>query len=440
MKKLFIFIAFLFALGIFAGCSSDDADSTTGDTENNSETTNAGEEENNTGDTEKEEVTLDFFQFKVEIADQLRAMLDEFETEHPHITVNLETVGGGADYGAALKAKFASGEKPDIFNNGGFKELDLWLEHLADLSNEPWVDNLLPIGKVPMTADDGNLYGMPVNLEGYGFIYNKDLFAEAGITEAPTNYTELLAASEKLEEAGITAFSAGYAEWWVIGQHLLNIPFAQQDDPVAFIEGLFEGTETMIGNPRFEEFQNVIDMEINYGNDNPLTTDYNTQVTQFAAGETAMLQQGNWTENMIYEINPDINMAFLPISLNDDESANSLPVGVPNNWALHKDSDNLEEAKLLLDWMVSSETGKRYMTEEFAFIPAFDNIEPVGLGALGESILEYSVEDKTIPWTWFRWPDGANQEFAATIQEYAVGQIEYDELLEKFQSIWDNLK
>jgi raffinose/stachyose/melibiose transport system substrate-binding protein len=428
MKKLFIIIAFLFTLGIFAGCSSDDADSTTGDTENDS------------GDTEKEEVTLDFYQFKVEIAEPLRAMLDEFEAEHPHITVNLETVGGGADYGAALRAKFASGDKPDIFNNGGFNELDLWLEHLADLSDEPWVDNVLPIGKVPMTADDGKLYGMPVNLEGYGFIYNKDLFEEAGITEAPTNYTELLAASKTLEEAGITAFSAGYAEWWVLGQHLLNIPFAQQDDPVAFIEGLFDGTETMIGNPRFEEFQKVIDMEITYGNDNPLTTDYNAQVTQFASGETAMLQQGNWTENMIYEINPDINMAFLPIALNDDESANSLPVGVPNNWAIHKESDNLEEAKLLLDWMVSSETGKRYMTEEFASIPAFDNIEPAGLGALGESILEYSVDEKTIPWTWFRWPDGANQEFAATIQEYAVGQIEYDELLEKFQTIWDDLK
>lgn len=33
-----------------------------------------------------------------------------------------------------------------------------------------------PIGKVPMTDEDGKLYGMPVNLEGYGFVYNKDLF------------------------------------------------------------------------------------------------------------------------------------------------------------------------------------------------------------------------------------------------------------------------
>ncbi|NLP51892.1 ABC transporter substrate-binding protein [Bacillus sp. RO1] len=425
MKRLVLLLLSLsLVVGIFAGCSSDNS---------------SGKSDNNSGDGDQ--VTLNLFQFKVEIADQLAEMIKEFEAEHPNIKVKLETVGGGADYGAALKAKFASGEQPDIFNNGGFKELELWKEHLADLSEEPWAEHVLPIGKVPMTDPaDGKLYGMPVNLEGYGFIYNKDLFEEAGITEPPTNITELKAAAEKLEAAGITPFSAGYAEWWVIGQHLLNIPFAQQDDPEAFIAGLYDGSEKIVGNKHFEDFKEVLDAEINFGNDNPLTTDYNTQVTQFASGQTAMLQQGNWTENMIYEVDPDMNMGFLPIPINDDASADSLPVGVPNNWAINKNSENIEEAKTFLNWMVSSETGKRYITEEFAFIPAFDNIEPAGLGDLGQSILEYSTAEKTVPWTWFMWPDGANKEFAATIQEYAAGRIDYDTVLERFQTTWDNLK
>lgn len=425
MKRLVLLLLSLsLVVGIFAGCSSDNTSGNSG---------------NNSGDGDQ--VTLNLFQFKVEIADQLAEMIKEFEAEHPNIKVKLETVGGGADYGAALKAKFASGEQPDIFNNGGFKELELWKEHLADLSEEPWVEHVLPIGKVPMTdPEDGKLYGMPVNLEGYGFIYNKDLFEEAGITEAPTNITELKAAAEKLEAAGITPFSAGYGEWWVIGQHLLNIPFAQQDDPEAFIAGLYDGSEKIVGNKHFEDFKEVLDAEINFGNANPLTTDYNTQVTQFASGKTAMLQQGNWTENMIYEISPDMNMGFLPIPINDDASADSLPVGVPNNWAINKNSKNIEEAKTFLNWMVSSETGQRFITEEFAFIPAFDNIEPAGLGDLGQSILEYSTEEKTVPWTWFMWPDGANKEFAATIQEYAAGRIDYDTVLERFQTTWDNLK
>ncbi|WP_078549644.1 ABC transporter substrate-binding protein [Litchfieldia alkalitelluris] len=430
MKKsrlVLIFLSMFLMVGIIAGCGNEKSNGETP----NTDTDNGGDEV----------VTLDFFQFKVEIADQLQEMINEFEAEHPNIKIKLETVGGGADYGAALKAKFASGEKPDIFNNGGFKELELWKEHLADLSEEPWVEHVLPIGKVPMTDTDGKLYGMPVNLEGYGFIYNKDLFEKAGITEPPTTVSELKDAAQKLEDAGITPFAAGYGEWWVIGQHLLNIPFAQHEDPVAYIEGLYDGSQKIVGDEQFMQFKEVLDTEIKFANDNPLTTDYNTQVTLFASGQAAMLQQGNWTENMIYEINPEINMAFLPIPINDDEAASDrLPIGVPNNWVLNKNSEHLEEAKLFLNWMVSSETGKRYLTEEFAFIPAFDNIEPAGLGDLGLSILEYSKDDKTIPWTWFRWPDGANKEFAATIQEYATGKIDYDTVLERFQSTWDNLK
>lgn len=427
MKRfLLLCMSFVFVFGIMAGCSSKES-SSGGDSGKDSKS----------GD---EVVTLNFFQFKVEIADQLQAMIKEYEAENPNIKIKLETVGGGADYGAALKAKFASGEEPDIFNNGGFKELELWKEKLADLSGEPWVEHVLPIGKVPMTDADGKLYGMPVNLEGYGFVYNKDLFEKAGITEPPKTIDELKEAAKKLEAKKITPFSAGYGEWWVIGQHLLNIPFAQQEDPEKFIAGLYDGSEKFTDNEQFKQFKEVLDTELKYANDNPLTTDYNTQVTLFASGETAMLQQGNWTENMITEINPEINMGFLPIPISNDENANSLPVGVPNNWVLNKNSEHLEEAKAFLNWMVSSETGKRYITEEFAFIPAFDNIEPAGLGDLGTSILDYSKEEKTIPWTWFKWPDGANKEFAAAMQEYAAGKIDYDTMLERFQTSWDNLK
>jgi raffinose/stachyose/melibiose transport system substrate-binding protein len=297
MKKILLLcISMLLVLGIMAGCTSNNKTENTG-----------GNADSGSGENE-EVVTLNMFQFKVEIADQLQAMIAEFEKEHPNIKVKLETVGGGADYGAALKAKFASGEEPDIFNNGGFKELELWKEHLADLSNEPWAEHVLPIGKVPTTDADGKLYGMPVNLEGYGFVYNKDLFEKAGITETPKTLSELKAAAQKLEDAGIKAFSAGYGEWWVIGQHLMNIPFAQQEDPAAFIEGLNDGSASFVDNEQFKQFKEVIDTEIKYANGNPLTTDYNTQVTLFASGETAMLQQGNWTENMITEINPEMNM------------------------------------------------------------------------------------------------------------------------------------
>ncbi|MCG3057046.1 extracellular solute-binding protein, partial [Escherichia coli] len=68
----------------------------------------------------------------------------------------------------------------------------------------------------PMTID-GKVYGQPMNLEGYGFTYNKELFKKAGIKEVPQTLDELEAAAKKLKAAGITPFSIGYGEWWVLG-------------------------------------------------------------------------------------------------------------------------------------------------------------------------------------------------------------------------------
>lgn len=134
--------------------------------------------------------TIKIFQFKVEIAEALNRLKAEYESSHPGVKLDIQTVGGGSDYGAALKAKFAAGEQPDIFNVGGYRELDTWLEYLEDLSGESWAKDALEVAKEPMTKD-GKLYGQPLALEGYGFIYNKDLFQKAGITEIPTTLEQL---------------------------------------------------------------------------------------------------------------------------------------------------------------------------------------------------------------------------------------------------------
>ncbi len=398
--------------------------------------------DNASGGAKGDEVVVDMFQFKVEIADQLKALTDQYTKEHPNVKFNIQTVGGGADYGAALKAQFASGNEPDLFNNGGYQEAKIWKEKLEDLSDQPWVKDAYETALEPMTMD-GKVYGQPLNLEGYGFIYNKDLFEKAGIKELPKTLSELEAASKKLKDAGITPFSVGYGEWWVIGQHLLNLGFAHQGDPDAFINGLNEGKATIAGNEKFNEVIDLLDVTVKYGNKNPLTTDYNTQVTQFASGETAMMQQGNWTQPMIDKISPDMNIGFLPMPISDDAEANDkLQVGVPNNWVVNKNAPEAdkEAAKDFLNWMVSSEVGKKALVEDFKFIPAFKTIEAKGVGPLGEDIVKYSGENKTLSWNWFKFPNGATQEFGAAMQAYVGGQTSKEELFKALDATWTKLK
>ena len=440
MNQKLVMLVILCMVVVLAACSNSSNKST-------NQATPAPEKTNDSSpkETKKEDVvTIKLFQFKVEIAEPLTKMIEEYENLNPNVNIEIETVGGGADYGAALKAKFNSGDKPDIFNNGGFTDLDLWLEHLEDLSNEPWVANLVEASKAPMTKD-GKLYGQPLNLEGYGYIYNKDLFAQAGITELPRTITELEAAAEKLQASGITPFVNGYGEWWVLGNHFINIPFAQQADSDAFIQGLYDGTETIVGNEKFEQWVDLFDLTLKYGNTNPLQTDYNTQVTEFASGNAAMTQQGNWTQVAISQTNPEINIGFLPMPINNDGDAmDKLPVGVPNNWVINKNSAVKEEAKAFLNWMVSSEEGQRYITEEFKFIPAFSNIDAdvSVLGQLAGDFIEYSKQDKAITWNWFKFPGGeaSSNKFGDAMQAYVGGQMDRAQLLASFQKTWDELK
>jgi raffinose/stachyose/melibiose transport system substrate-binding protein len=175
------------------------------------------------------------FQFKVEIATQLEAMVAAFEAE-TGIKINVQTVGGGADYGAALKAQFNTADKPHIFNIGGPSDVNDWLEYLEPLTDESWVRNAVS-GTLTGSTKDGEIYGMPMNMEGYGLIYNKGILESAGIDgDSITSFSDLKAAVNKLnsmkDQLGlISVFSYTTKETWVTGLHSANIAFAQQDSP-----------------------------------------------------------------------------------------------------------------------------------------------------------------------------------------------------------------
>jgi raffinose/stachyose/melibiose transport system substrate-binding protein len=373
----------------------------------------------------KKDVTIKIFQFKVEIADALNKMAAEYEKE-TGVKVVVETHGGGEDYGALLKAEIAGGSEPEIFNNGGFAGLVPYMDRAVDLSNEPWVANLVDVTKIPTTVN-GKLYGMPMNTEGYGLIYNKDLFAKAGITDLPKTLPQLEATAKKLKDAGITPFETTN-EWWSLGIHLVNVAMASQPDPAQFIEDVKAGKATIKGNKVFEDWIKLVDVIFNNSQKEKLTTDYATQVANFGSGKAAMMQQGNWTQGDIDKV-AKLQLGVLPLPINDQPG--NVLVGVPNNWIVNSKSKNPDEAKKFLNWMVSSPTGQTYLTKEFKFMPAEKNIKATkeDIGDIAVSIEEQSAT--ALSWNWDRFPDGVTQGFGAAMQEYQGGQIKKDQLFDK---------
>jgi len=183
--KGFMFVLIIGLISL-AGCSS-----------NNDE----GANNNGSNDTSGsgEEVTIDIFQFKVEVKDQLEALVKQYEDEHPNVSINVKTVGGGNDYGASLKAAFASGEEPDIFNIGGPSDIAEYRDNLADVSDTKAVEEALD-GVLTTVQEGDEIVGLPFNQEGYGLIYNKRILDEAGINpDEILTYDDLEQAVESLD-------------------------------------------------------------------------------------------------------------------------------------------------------------------------------------------------------------------------------------------------
>ena len=393
---------------------------------------------------------VDIFQFKVEAKDALEKATKEYMALNKNVKINVQTVGGGEDYGAALKSKFASGQEPTIYNIGGTQDALDWKAKLQDMSKEPWVSKAFP-GTLDAVKMDGKLYGMPFNQEGYGLIYNKEIFTKAGIDASKIRtYADLEAASKTLDskkkDLKLNAvFALPGKETWVTGLHLSSVAFANEFPTVV---DAFNSKETTFKHNK--PLKKLLDLQIKYAykpdgsNKSINSVDYSTQVEKmFSMGKVAMIQQGNWAFGSIDGIDPVLakNIGMLPMPLAGIKEG-CLPVGVPMYWAINssKDAEAKKAAADFLNWLYTSDKGKEMIIKDFKFIPAFkgfdsENLQPTD--ALGKEVLKYVKEEKTMKWVFMGYPTGWGQEKLGTdIQKYTAGTLTWDKLVENAKTTW----
>jgi raffinose/stachyose/melibiose transport system substrate-binding protein len=401
---------------------------------------NSGEEEGASAD----KVTVDVFQFKVEFKDQFESLVEKYEKENPDVDINVKTVGGGNDYGASLKSTFSSGEEPDIFNVGGPSDVEDYREYLADLSDTE-ASKVALDGTLTSVKDGEETLGLPFNQEGYGFIYNKSVFEEAGVNaDEIKTYEDLEKAVKKIdkqkEDLGLEAvFALAAKETWVIGNHLANAFIAPEFDQ----DILKAYNADTIPFEKGDELKRMLDLQNKYSVQPVLSLDYSQQVEQlFSLGKVAIIKQGNWVYNSIEAMDPEFaenNIGMFPIPVEGFEG--KLPVGVPMYWAVNKKSDEevVQASKDFLDWMYTSDAGKEAVVNDFKFIPAYKGYEDAEIAdPLSQEIYNYSSEGNTLGWVFMGSPIGWQEEvLAVNMQQYLSGDISWDEALENARASWE---
>ena len=456
MKKALSLILSLVLLLSFAACGKGEADQTTASGASNENKPAAATE-------------IYFLNFKPEIASVYEKIAEEYK-EKKGVTVKVVTAASNG-YEQTLTSEIAKSDPPTIFQLNGPVGYRSWADYCADLKDTALYSFLSD--KSLAIKDGDSVYGIPYVVEGYGIIYNeeitdkyfalKDRATSFSSMDEINSFSKLKALVEdmqsKKEELNIdgvfasTSFSSGNSWRW--DTHLANVPFYYEfienkdfDDPT--LAGLGSNE---INFTYSENFKNIFDLYINNsGTPKNLigSKSVNDSMAEFALGKVAMVQNGNWAYKDISDVDGNTvkkdKIKMLPVYTGiKGEENQGLCVGTENYLAINsKVSAEKQKASAdFLEWLFSSDEGKRYVTEELGFISPFTTFDKNERpeDPLANQILDWMEKKdiKSVPWIFTSFPSETfKQDFSSVLLQYAQGSADWDKVVSTVKKAWQN--
>ncbi|WP_017471430.1 ABC transporter substrate-binding protein [Amphibacillus jilinensis] len=432
-KKMIWIVGLLFVLLLVACGDSNDDGGSSDDTEQ----------------AASSDVEISILLTKPEITEQFDQVVADF-TEETGVKVTVIPLGGQVVL-ERMTTLYASGNAPTITLAN--MEIDEFKDSLLDLSEEPWIDTV-DEDYYARVNYDGKVLGQPLGVEGFGFIYNKEVLDEAtgGFDPQTVKTTDdLKGLFEQIDALdGVDALTVSPMDW-SLGAHLTNAMFASQssdrDERHQFLQDTLNGEITFTENDIFNGWVDTIDImkEFNKHKRAPLAPSYDDAPLELASGDVGLWFMGNWAYPQIQAVNPDGEFGFLPVPISNDASdfGNShISVGAPSFWAVDAEQASEEEqeaAKEFLNWLVSSETGKDHYVNTLNLIPVSDNFDMAPEDPLSQDIVNYMDNDNTLEFIVSYYPSDAMNVMGASLEKYLADGIDRADLAEEFEAYWSSV-
>ncbi len=153
-----------------------------------------------------------------------KGVVDDWNASHPDIHIEWEVIPAGASSEEVLLTAIATGTAPDISTNifsgfaaqlvsaGAAVALDEEFPDFWDVVEGRHMRNILEKG----WSTGGHYYVLPLYNNAMRYWWGKDLLEEAGMSEAPRTYSDVLALCEAIGKPG-ERYGIGfpsYKNWW----------------------------------------------------------------------------------------------------------------------------------------------------------------------------------------------------------------------------------
>ncbi|WP_421028695.1 ABC transporter substrate-binding protein [Paraburkholderia sp. A1RO-5L] len=240
----------------------------------------------------------------------------EFSKLNPDVRVDVQFMIGNS-VEENIKPRVAAGTLPDFVSvnpNGYSAELaDQGV--LADLRRTGAWNNMLAPLKADWTSRRGKGFGISGGVATTMIYYNREMFAKAGITQAPTDFDAFLRMCAQLKRAGFTPimWSGGFPNM------LGNGPFASgfANDVVAneadWRNKMADGTLNLDTPAVADIFAKMaLIPERGYVQPAFMTTGYDEGIRLFKEGKVAMAFEGSWSAGSMLHGNAFRTGVFVP--------------------------------------------------------------------------------------------------------------------------------
>ncbi len=417
------------------------------------------------GENKKSQVY--FLNFKPESASVYEELAKKYE-EEKGVKVKVVTAAAN-NYEQTLKSEIAKNDAPTIFQVNGPVGYNSWKQYCLDIKDSKLYSYLSD--KSLAIKDGDGVYAIPYVVEGYGIIYNDAIMKKYFALE--NKKTDLKSAAEinsfaklkavvedmtaNLDKLGIkgvfasTSLSTG--EDWRWQTHLLNIPlyyeFYEKDKEADVSLSMLDAEN--LAYKYHKNFENIFDLYVN-NSVTPKTLlgakSVADSMAEFALGEAAMVQNGNWAWSQISGVDGNTvkqeDIKMLPIYTGiEGEESQGICIGTENFFAINKNADENQQKESLafLEWLFSSETGKKYVTEKLGFITPFNTFSENELpnDPLAKEISRYMKDDKykNVPWAFTAFPSEAfKKDVGNALLDYVQGNKKWEEVKQIITDKW----